>query len=71
MALFKCEDSKILIILQIVVIVIGSPCARKIVVLKSRIGYVGKDEMAKFVGMLGGQSLATRIEEEKISKYTR
>ncbi len=59
-----------MIILQIVVIVIGNPCARKIVVLKSSIGYVGKDELAKLVGMVGGQNLATRIEEEEISKYT-
>ncbi len=59
-----------MIILQIVVIVIGNPCARKIVVLKSRIGYVGKDELAKLVGMVGGKNLATRIEEEEISKYT-
>jgi hypothetical protein len=50
-----------------VVIVIGSPCARKIVVLKSKIGYVGKDELAKLVGMLGGKNLATRIEDEEIS----
>ncbi len=56
-----------MIILQIVVIVIGSPCARKIVVLKSKIGYVGKDELAKLVGMLGGKNLATRIEDEEIS----
>ncbi len=56
-----------MIILQIVVIVIGSPCARKIVVLKSKIGYVGKDELAKLVEMLGGKNLATRIEDEEIS----
>ncbi len=49
------------------VIVIGSPCARKIVVLKSKIGYVGKDELAKLVEMLGGKNLATRIEDEEIS----